>query len=760
MDPRVQRFVIQAFNSVPLATQWLECCFASVKQWLHTSLRPLSGATLAAKYVTHHMDTLWKAERDASNAPDTIFDSIEATEVEEQAAAADTRPAKVKKPKKTPRGRPLWTKRSRRLNGYHMACKCFLRKRKGASLVDACGQYREVAAGEKDAFAREARLRNAHERILFAEECKREIEQYREQEEQEQQGPWGLGDGAFPYGLKRVWRDGYDPLDSKSVSVIKAHAAQWEAAGCRVPPHPDPPATSTEDRACCSKDLPVCRDKLEGEMGIQYRFLANAIQCCVLTQIMNKVEPCVLQLAGPEERAVYFECIDVSSKKESNFVADFLLYTMEIYGGVRRLRVPDVDLPHIHSHQDLAWLCTKKALGLWTLSVIRVARWKDERRSGFEALAVTSIDAFDLDAAQAQLIANAECKTALKLFREMTSGTAPARRKKKKPPSRCKRPAPRLTLRAKQFGVQILTPVPPKVVDHSDTPSSSSSGSASESSSEDWKEFKELAARKTKAAQKNYNQKAKANKIIDGIDVDSRFVMDELGRVWDGADLLGKIHRPLDEQLMQVVCCKHSGCSRWIEMTLSMGIGSLVRWLGDWALYGDSRAHLGALTTGQVYRVARPEPVEPRVARPEPVKPVQEPPVPEACNRRPKGRGKGRYINDGHSYRWGPFTISMVFDSGVWVGMGCSCKWHHNMTDTAANICQTSLKFITNEEIIQEEEAVLRLKRWLVEGLDIDPHGPLRWKARTDHVKIKARTLRDGLDERALDDRVRDLVLR
>jgi len=55
---------------------------------------------------------------------------------------------------------------------------------------------------------------------------------------------------------------------------------------------------------------------------------------------------------------------------------------------------------------------------------------------------------------------------------------------------------------------------------------------------------------------------------------------------------------------------------------------------------------------------------------------------------------------------------------------------------------------------------VLRLKRWLVEGLDIDPHGPLRWKARTDHVKIKARTLRDGLDERALDDRVRDLVLR
>ena len=77
MDPRVQRFVIQAFNSVPLATQWLECCFASVKQWLHTSLRPLSGATLAAKYVTHHMDTLWKAERDASNAPDTIFDSIE-----------------------------------------------------------------------------------------------------------------------------------------------------------------------------------------------------------------------------------------------------------------------------------------------------------------------------------------------------------------------------------------------------------------------------------------------------------------------------------------------------------------------------------------------------------------------------------------------------------------------------------------------------------------------------------------------------------
>jgi hypothetical protein len=36
MHPDVHRFRVQAFNQVTLSTQWLECAFASLKQWVQS----------------------------------------------------------------------------------------------------------------------------------------------------------------------------------------------------------------------------------------------------------------------------------------------------------------------------------------------------------------------------------------------------------------------------------------------------------------------------------------------------------------------------------------------------------------------------------------------------------------------------------------------------------------------------------------------------------------------------------------------------
>ena len=79
--------------------------------------------------------------------------------------------------------------------------------------------------------------------------------------------------------------------------------------------------------------------------------------------------------------------------------------------------------------------------------------------------------------------------------------------------------------------------------------------------------------------------------------------------------------------------------------------------------------------------------------------------------------------------------------------MGCSCNKHNNLEDGLGNVCQTRLDFVTRTETLAEAECVLRLKRWLVAGLDI-ARGP---HSRTEHLKMRPRGFREGLSEEELD---------
>ena len=86
-----------------------------------------------------------------------------------------------------------------------------------------------------------------------------------------------------------------------------------------------------------------------------------------------------------------------------------------------------------------------------------------------------------------------------------------------------------------------------------------------------------------------------------------------------------------------------------------------------------------------------------------------------------KGKGKGKSFNHGggNSYKWGPWTISRVHMHGKWIGMGATCNGHKNAWDGPGNVCQTHIYFETAKERVDENEATLRLQRWLVAGLDI-----------------------------------------
>lgn len=69
--------------------------------------------------------------------------------------------------------------------------------------------------------------------------------------------------------------------------------------------------------------------------------------------------------------------------------------------------------------------------------------------------------------------------------------------------------------------------------------------------------------------------------------------------------------------------------------------------------------------------------------------------------------------------QWGPFSLAPIYSEGVRTGYGAICGLHHNSDDAPGISCR---KALTIEEL-SEEDCRLRLKRWLVAGLN-DHHWP------------------------------------
>ena len=103
--------------------------------------------------------------------------------------------------------------------------------------------------------------------------------------------------------------------------------------------------------------------------------------------------------------------------------------------------------------------------------------------------------------------------------------------------------------------------------------------------------------------------------------------------------------------------------------------------------------------------------------------------------------------------RWGPFSLAEVWSRGALVGAGATCARHEDADGRTATPCKKSIRFGQNNLTLNE--CMLRLKRWLIAGLDDSSWPP---EARHHHVKLGGPGLRDfaaGLDEPTLDELAR-----
>ncbi len=106
----------------------------------------------------------------------------------------------------------------------------------------------------------------------------------------------------------------------------------------------------------------------------------------------------------------------------------------------------------------------------------------------------------------------------------------------------------------------------------------------------------------------------------------------------------------------------------------------------------------------------------------------------------------------GRAFAWGPFSIAKIFSGGTHVGYGATCGRHHDMEKSIATPCKKAVTFGKAAQL-SEAECILRLKRWLVAGMEQEA----QWgeEKRTEHVRLGGLGLAefaDGPDEASLEE--------
>ena len=93
----------------------------------------------------------------------------------------------------------------------------------------------------------------------------------------------------------------------------------------------------------------------------------------------------------------------------------------------------------------------------------------------------------------------------------------------------------------------------------------------------------------------------------------------------------------------------------------------------------------------------------------------------------PPLRGRGRGARRGEGWGRGRWELAIIERDGVVVGYGATCKDHEDPGDSA--VCKKSVTIGKNG--LSLDELKLRLKRWLIAGIDDDDWGEDK---RTKHV--------------------------
>lgn len=120
---------------------------------------------------------------------------------------------------------------------------------------------------------------------------------------------------------------------------------------------------------------------------------------------------------------------------------------------------------------------------------------------------------------------------------------------------------------------------------------------------------------------------------------------------------------------------------------------------------------------------------------------------------RRRGAGGEHAPAGSRSYRWGPFSLAMVYSSGEQVGWGCTCRQHKNRSDRPNAQCKLQLRYGARDPL-SDSVCQKLLKQWLLAGIDVakDDH------ARDMHMLFRPRDFDRDISDAELDRRLAAFV--
>ena len=383
----VQSFVFFMFANAVFSTCYVECLFASYKQWTQKSAKPGKMSNLAAKHVTH------------------VFN---------RANAAQERRVTFTKRRKLKRCRPAWVRAKRGRNKRPAKCTTshsvflgeFVSKRVAdhqaagpvvipSIMSSANAAWREASVEEKARARKEAKKRRKGARKASADPCKRSVIERTEVAavggDPVERTAWGLGQGDFALNESAV-KAGYEKKRSLATS-----SSSWQNQyGGKTDPGEPLPAKVPRP-TCCRDRCPVCKEELDPAVLASYETALTALRVTFAPRgkPMDYGKVAMLTRDGLQ---VFVEFI---SGLKSPFRGEFLRYDVTepfvpecpfilTAGAVTQY---DLELLNLVDEQTLAMeLATTEALDISTLEYEPVIAGP----AGFDKIRITAMRRLDV----------------------------------------------------------------------------------------------------------------------------------------------------------------------------------------------------------------------------------------------------------------------------------------------------------------------------------------------------------------------------
>ena len=107
-------------------------------------------------------------------------------------------------------------------------------------------------------------------------------------------------------------------------------------------------------------------------------------------------------------------------------------------------------------------------------------------------------------------------------------------------------------------------------------------------------------------------------------------------------------------------------------------------------------------------------------------------------------------VREERATAWGPFAIAKIYNHGLFIGFGATCGRHRD--PASATRCKKK-RHIWEREALSAGELVVRLKRWLLAGVELEADWPAD-EQRKRHVALGGAGLGDfseGRGEASMD---------